>query len=148
MEFQSEIVVRYAETDAMGVVYHSNYFTWFDVCRCNILAELGFPYETLEAKGFMSPITNAEITYGTPFRFGETAVIYTRLSRVTPVRTVYSYRVFLKGEDPATAKPRLTANTAHCYVHSDTFKPCSAKKTNPEFYEALKAAEQPEEVLE
>lgn len=142
MEFQSDIEVRYSETDCMGVVYHSNYFSWFDVSRCNLLKEIGYPYPWIESEGFMCPVINAEITYGIPFKFGETATVYTRISYTTPVRTTYSYRVFLKGDDPETTKPRIVASTTHCLVNSDTFKPCSIKKMIPGLYEKYKEIEQ------
>lgn len=51
MEFVTDIEVRYSETDCMGVVYHANYFSWFDVARCRLLEEIGFPYPQIEADG-------------------------------------------------------------------------------------------------
>ena len=47
----SLVRVRYAETDKMGVVYHSNYFVWFEVGRCELLRALGWSYRDLEADG-------------------------------------------------------------------------------------------------
>lgn len=144
MEFQSEMEVRYSETDCMGVVYHSNYFSWFDVARCRLLEEIGFPYPQIEADGFLCPVVNAEIQYGIPFRFGETATVYTCISHTTPVKTTYSYRVFLKGDDPATTKPRVVGSTTHCLVQAGDFKPRSIKKMLPALYEKYKEIEQAE----
>lgn len=144
MEFATDFEVRYSETDCMGVVYHANYFSWFDVSRCTLLKAIGFPYDQIEADGFMCPVIDAHITYGEPFRFGETATVYARISKATPVRTTYSYRIFLKGEDPATTKPHIEGYTTHCIVSSETFKPGSLKKLIPALYEKYQEIIQPE----
>ena len=47
METTTEIKVRYAETDAMGIVYHANYLVYFEVARTDYLEKLGFPYERI-----------------------------------------------------------------------------------------------------
>ena len=51
-----DIRVRYKETDKMGVVYHSNYFAWFEIARITLLDELGCPYAELEKAGFFLPV--------------------------------------------------------------------------------------------
>ena len=144
MEFVTDIEVRYSETDCMGVAYHANYFSWFDVARCRLLEEIGFPYPQIEADGYQCPVIDARISYGVPFKFGETATIYTRISQASAVRTAYSYRIFAKGEDPETAKPRITGSTTHAVVSTETFKPCAVKKVMPELYATYKKIEQPE----
>ena len=40
----TQIRVRYAETDQMGVVYHSNFFPYFESARAESIRELGFTY--------------------------------------------------------------------------------------------------------
>ncbi len=60
------------------------------------------------------------------------------------MRTTYSYRIFAKGEDPETAKPRITGSTTHAVVSTETFKPCAVKKVMPELYATYKKIEQPE----
>lgn len=116
MEFVTDIEVRYSETDCMGVVYHANYFSWFDVARCRLLEEIGFPYPQIEADGYQCPVIDARISYGVPFKFGETATIYTR----------------------------ITGSTTHAVVSTETFKPCAVKKVMPELYATYKKIEQPE----
>ena len=51
MKSAIEVEVRYQETDQMGVVYHGNYFTWFEIARVQLLEDLGCPYRELEKKG-------------------------------------------------------------------------------------------------
>ena len=45
-----DIRVRYAETDKMGVVYHANYFMWFEIGRCELLRAIGRSYRDMEAR--------------------------------------------------------------------------------------------------
>ena len=46
--FETSIRVRYAETDAMGIVHHSRYFVWLELARVEWLRSLGFDYKTME----------------------------------------------------------------------------------------------------
>ena len=53
---EARVRVRYAETDQMGVVYHSNYFIWFEVGRVELLRQLGF---TAATRGELAPLMAA-----------------------------------------------------------------------------------------
>lgn len=129
----TKITVRYAETDRMGVVYHANYLVWFDVARTEFLQELGFPYDKIEEQGYMAPVLEAHVNYGQSFTFGDTALIIVSITKLTPVKVKYSYKVYKEGDD-LKGKPRLTGYTMHCLVCSDTFKPVSQKKVMPALY--------------
>lgn len=138
MEFKTSIEVRYSETDAMGIVYHANYLPWFEIARAHLLKEIGFPYTEIEEQGYVAPVLSFNVEYGLPCRYGDKVVVYTTVSKTSPVRTQYSYRVFLEGEDPSTTKPRVVGSSMHCIVDAKTFKPTSMKKTMPELLEAYK----------
>lgn len=139
---ETRIEVRYAETDKMGIVYHANYLVWFEIARTKFLEQLGFPYANLEAQGFMSPVTSVELSYGTPLTYGDTALVRTRVTKLTPVKTQYSYEVYKLGQTPGQDKPCCTGSTMHCLVDAETFKPVSQKRVAPELYAAY------EQVLE
>src|SRR4026209_583400 len=47
--------VRYAETDRMGVAYHSNFLIWFEIGRTTYMREVGYAYRELEAAGYFMP---------------------------------------------------------------------------------------------
>jgi acyl-CoA thioester hydrolase len=49
--------VRFAETDAMGIVHHANYFLWFEVARVECLRQLGYPYTRMEKEGYGLPVS-------------------------------------------------------------------------------------------
>ena len=53
---RSQVTVRYAETDMMGVVYHANFMPWFEIGRTTLLKEQGLPYRELEAQGYRLPV--------------------------------------------------------------------------------------------
>lgn len=144
METTTEINVRYAETDAMGIVYHANYLVYFEVARTDYLEKLGFPYKRIEEEGFLSPVLTCDLSYGAPCAYGDTIVVYTRVTKVTPVRVEYSARIFLKGEDPDTCKPRFTARMTLCVVDKEKFKPVNQRKHFPELYELYQNALEPQ----
>ena len=52
----TQIEARYSETDQMGVIYHGNYPTWFEVARTDYISKLGFSYKDMEDSGIISPV--------------------------------------------------------------------------------------------
>jgi acyl-CoA thioester hydrolase len=70
------IRVRYAETDQMGVVYHGNYFTWFEIGRVELCRRLGFEYKRMEAEDdSFIVVVDAHCRYKRPARFDDVLVI-------------------------------------------------------------------------
>ena len=59
MKTRSKMRVRYAETDQMGVVYHSNFLVYFEVGRTDYFREFGFTYRDLENDGVFMPVTES-----------------------------------------------------------------------------------------
>jgi len=58
---ETEIIVRYAETDRMGIVHHSNYPIWFEAARTDFIKNLGMSYSKIEERGFMLPLIGTYI---------------------------------------------------------------------------------------
>jgi len=74
------IRVRYAETDQMGVVYHSNYFIWFEVGRVELCRQLGFQYKEMEAADdTFIVVAKASCRFKRPARFDDVLVVRTRV---------------------------------------------------------------------
>jgi acyl-CoA thioester hydrolase len=63
---ETQLRVRYAETDQMGVVYHSNYFPWFETARAESIRQLGFSYADMEKMGIIMPVIEAQCRYLRP----------------------------------------------------------------------------------
>lgn len=138
METSTEIEVRYAETDGMGVVYHANYLIYLEVARSDFLNKLGFPYADVEKAGYLSPVVHVDLSCRAPFHYGDTIVVKTHVSKVGAVKTEYTCKMYLKGEDPEAVKPHFTAVTTHCICEREGFKPISQKKVFPDLYKAYK----------
>ncbi len=77
---ETRLRVRYAETDQMGVVYHSNYFIWFEVGRVELLRQLGFSYREMEAQdGCAIAVIDARCRYKAPARYDDEIIVRTHL---------------------------------------------------------------------
>ena len=75
----TQIRVRYAETDQMGVVYHSNYFAFFEAARAEWIRELGMTYADMEKMGVVMPIVDVHCKYLRPARYDDLLTIKTTL---------------------------------------------------------------------
>ena len=64
--FDTTLRVRYAETDQMGVVYHGNFFQYFEVARAEAIRELGFTYADMEKSGVIMPVIEVQCRYLRP----------------------------------------------------------------------------------
>jgi acyl-CoA thioester hydrolase len=74
---ESSLRVRYAETDAMGVVYHANYLVWFEVGRGDYFRAWGQDYGAWEQAGYYLPVSEAYARYHAPARFGDPITVRT-----------------------------------------------------------------------
>lgn len=74
---ESKLRVRYAETDTMGVVYHANYFVWFEVGRGDYFRALGQDYGQWEKQGYLLPVAEAYARYHAPARYGDPITVRT-----------------------------------------------------------------------
>jgi len=79
---ESSLRVRYAETDAQGVVYYASYFVYFEVARVNLLRTLGFDFRTLERTGTGLAIVEATCRYLAPARFDDELTVQTWVDEV------------------------------------------------------------------
>ncbi|HTV57505.1 MAG TPA: thioesterase family protein [Verrucomicrobiae bacterium] len=99
--------VRYAETDQMGVVYHGNYFTWFEVGRVELCRHLGFEYKKMEEEDdSFIVVAEAYCRYKRPARFDDLLTVRTRVigSQKRTVKFGYEVRNQASGETIATGE--------------------------------------------
>jgi acyl-CoA thioester hydrolase len=78
----TQIRVRYAETDQMGIVYHSNYFLYFESARAESIRELGFTYAGMEKMGVIMPVANVHCRYLRPAFYDNLLTIKTTLKEL------------------------------------------------------------------
>ena len=110
IESRTQVTVRYAETDMMGVVYHGNYLPWFEVGRTTLLKELGLPYRRLEEEGFRLPVLEVSARYLRPAIYDDTVTIVTRLHERPLLRIRLEYEV-RRGEELLA-----TGHTVHAFI--------------------------------
>jgi acyl-CoA thioester hydrolase len=89
----SELRVRYAETDRMGVVYYANYLVWCEVGRVELLRALGRSYATLESEGIGLAVSEARVRYLSPARFDDIIRIETTLTGVRSRAITFDYLI-------------------------------------------------------
>ena len=91
---ETRLRVRYAETDQMGVVYHSNHFIWFEVGRVELLRQLGFSYRDMETDDnrFIA-VAEAKCRYRAPARYDEEVVVRTQLLNVRESVVHFGYEM-------------------------------------------------------
>ncbi len=79
---ETQVRVRYAETDQMGVVYHGNYFAYFETARAEAIRGLGFTYADIERSGIVMPVVDVHCRYLRPARYDDLLTITTALKEL------------------------------------------------------------------
>ncbi len=91
---ETQIRVRYAETDRMGLLHHANYLVFFEQARTELLRGLGTNYRDLEDQGYYLVITKVEVKYRRPAHYDDLLTIRTTVTKTSPVRLEHEYEVF------------------------------------------------------
>jgi len=112
-ETVSEIRVRYAETDQMGVVYHTHYLVWCEIGRTDHIRSFGQSYAMLERSGVRLAVAEAEIRYAASARYDDVVRIRTRVVRVQSRAVTFAYEIARVDDGVethmASARTRLVA---------------------------------------
>ncbi len=91
---ETRLRVRYAETDQMGVVYHSNHLIWFEVGRVEFMREMGFSYRDMEREdGRFIAVAEVTCRYRAPAYYDEEVLVRTRLKSVRESVVVFTYEL-------------------------------------------------------
>jgi len=98
LSHRSQIEVRYAETDMMGVVYHGSYLPWLEVARTAMLASEGLPYRQLEDAGYYLPVIEVSMRYQRPARYADIITIEAVIREKPGIRLRIDYRLY-RGEE-------------------------------------------------
>lgn len=132
---ETKFVVRYAETDQMGVVHHSNYPVWFEAGRTDFIRKMGMPYSKIEEEGAMLPLIELKCCYKSFARYEDQITVKTRVKDNTGVRLSFYYEVYKNDETEAIT----TGETIHVWTNTD-LKPVNIKKFRPGLYELVNSA--------
>jgi acyl-CoA thioester hydrolase len=91
---ETRLRVRYAETDQMGVVYHSNHLIWFEVGRVELLRQMGFSYRDMERDdGRFIAVVQVKCRYRAPVYYDEEVLVRTRLKTARESVIVFTYEL-------------------------------------------------------
>src|SRR2546423_4607016 len=115
--FQTEVKVRFAETDAQGIAHHAVYLVWFELARIEYLARFRGGYRELQAEGIEALTLAASVTYRAPARFDDRLVVRARCHDVRGARFAFDYRVERESELIAQG------STEHAFADAATLRP-------------------------
>jgi acyl-CoA thioester hydrolase len=116
---ETRIRVRYAETDQMGVVYHANYFIWFEVGRVELLRQLGFSYRDMEQNdGYGIAVIDARCRYKAPARYDDELILRTQIKYVRETMVQFDYELMRADDGTLLAE----GDTTHVVVNRDMKK--------------------------
>lgn len=132
---RTELLVRFCETDLMGIVHHANYLTYFEAGRVDWLHKRGVSYERWVREGVHLPVVETRLRYKKPARFDDRLTIESACAEVKRVTVRFDYRV-LRGDELMCLGETLLACVG------DDLAP---KRLPPGIEEVFKSAELPRE---
>lgn len=130
---KTELTVRYAETDQMGIVHHSVYPIWYEAGRTDYIKMFGISYTEMEKAGVMMPLINLTCHYGVPAKYEDIVVVETRATKLSAAKMLLYYEVKRKSDGALLG----SGTTEHGFVDSKTFKPINVKKKLPELFSLI-----------
>ena len=130
--FSTEIVVRFAETDAQGIAHHASFVVWLEVARIAYLAEHAGGYRAIQERGVEALTTAIDVRYLRAARFDDRLTVWARCVDLRGARFRYEYAVERAGELVAEG------STAHATVDAVTHRPIRLPQW---FLEAVATAE-------
>lgn len=130
---ETEIRVRYADTDQMKMVYYGRFFEYFEQGRSDLLREIGLPYPDIERMGFYLPVIEAQARYLRSARYDDLLRVKTMVLEMPGARVRIEYEIFADG----SKDPLVSGYTVHTFVNAATGKPARAPAR---FMEAIGSA--------
>lgn len=116
---ETQVRVRYGETDQMGVVYYGNYASYYEVARVECMRALGLSYSELEEQGFMLPVLENHSKYLGPAKYDELLTIKVSIRENPKVRITFYCDIFNEKNELINE-----GKTILVFVDKDTRKPC------------------------
>lgn len=127
--------VRYAETDQMGIVHHSNYPVWFEAGRTDFIKKMGMSYSEIEERGAFLPLIELKCTFSGVARYEDRIVVRTSIKEYNGVRLTFFYQVCMEN----TGKIITEGETVHAWTNGD-LKPVNLRKFKPEIHQLVTSA--------
>ena len=131
---ETKIIVRYAETDQMGIVHHSNYLIWFEAGRTDFIKGSKMSYSEMEKEGILIPLAESSCKYIIGAKYEDELIVKTWVNELTPIKVEFNYSVIREKDQKEIAK----GSTLHVFV-SKKFKIINIKKGHPKIFEKLES---------
>lgn len=132
MQTETRFTARYAETDQMGIIHHSNYAVWFEAGRTDFLRKAGASNTDIEARGILLPLYEMNCQFKSPAKYEDEIMVVTSLNQISRVRLCFSYQVI----NTANQKLLATGETMHAWTDK-ALKPVNSEKVIPDIYSVL-----------
>ena len=129
MKSIKKLELRYSDTDQMGVIYHANYFSFFEQGRTQFLRDVGYEYYTFEENGIIYPVRDVSCEYLKSMRFGEDVYLETSIHKFTRVKTTYYHEI-----KNAQGELKCKAYTTVVCVDKETFLPVRMDERMPNVF--------------
>ena len=113
-----QVRVRYQETDRMGIVYHANYLSYFELGRVEWLRNKGLDYARLEDSGVLLPVVNVSVSYKAPARYDQLLSIETELVKIGGASLVFQNKIYDENK-----RLLVEGNVTLVATDSSSFKP-------------------------
>jgi len=117
-KFSTNIRVRYGETDQMGVVYHGNYASYFEIARTEWLRNLGVTYKELENKGIMLPVISLFFNFIKSAKYDDVLTITVILKKKPLVKIEFDYEIYNQKKEKISV-----GNSVLAFMDMKTNKP-------------------------
>jgi len=109
--------VRFADTDAMGVVHHANYLAYLEMGRVDAMRQMGLDYRSVVAQGLHLVVIEAHLRYVKPAAFDDVLAVHTRVAHIGKARFAFDYLVWCGDELIASG------STVHACVDAERMRP-------------------------
>ena len=117
-KFSTNVRVRYGETDQMGVVYHGNYASYFEIARTEWLRNLGVTYKELENKGIMLPVISLFFNFIKSAKYDDVLTIIVILKKKPLVKIEFDYEIYNQKKEKISV-----GNSVLAFMDMKTNKP-------------------------
>ena len=94
--FDTEIRVRYGETDQMGYVYYGFYAQYYEIGRVELLRSLGISYKEIENAGYALPVVSMQTNYKSPALYDDLLIVRTIIKKKPLAKIIFDYEMFGK----------------------------------------------------
>ncbi len=127
------LTVRYAETDRMGIVHHSNYPVWFEVGRTEFIRQNGISYSEVEGNGILLPLLELKCKFISSSTYEDKIIVRTSIKSYTKTRLNFYYEVF---KESNMNSPITTGETVHVWTNTN-LRPINLQKYSEDLYNII-----------